>query len=236
MISTNGGAFARLVAGGAAAATALAGFTIGLAAPAHAAVTISGSTVDAAGNYVDGCISVYKFSDQDGDGTVEPFEYDFEPSVSTQGGAFDLALEDGTYKLEFYPARARRLQSEYYRDKADLASADFVTVAGAAQVLPAWTIDAIPTVTGTITTTDGRPVSDAQRARRTPPTTAAPLGERHDQPHGRLPHRRQRKPSSCASPATTRSTSKSLATEYYSDKADLAAADAVARPAPTSAP
>ncbi len=70
MMSTNGGAFVRLVAGGAAAATALAGFTIGLAAPAHAAVTISGSTVDAAGNYVDGYISVYKFSDEDGDGTI----------------------------------------------------------------------------------------------------------------------------------------------------------------------
>ena len=103
MMSTNGGAFARLVAGGAAAATALAGFTIGLAAPAHAAVTISGSTVDAAGNYVDGRISVYKFSDEDGDGTVEEFEYDFEPSVYTQAGAFDLNLEDGLYKLEFEP-------------------------------------------------------------------------------------------------------------------------------------
>ena len=59
MISTNGGAFARLVAGGAAAATALAGFTIGLAAPAHAAVNISGSLVDAAGNYVQGQVYVY---------------------------------------------------------------------------------------------------------------------------------------------------------------------------------
>src|SRR5690349_17567479 len=162
MISTNGGAFARLVAGGAAAATALAGFTIGLAAPAHAAVTISGSTVDTAGNYVDGRISVYKFSDEDGDGTVEPFEYDFLPSVPTQGGAFDLNLEDGLYKLQFYPAfESSELQSEYYRDKADLATADFITVAGAAQVLPAWTIDAVPVVFGTVTTADGRPVDNA---------------------------------------------------------------------------
>ena len=171
MISTNGGAFARLVAGGAAAATALAGFTIGLAAPAHAAVTISGSTVDTAGNYVDGRISIYKFSDLNGDGTVGPFEYDIEPSVATQGGAFDLALEDGTYKLYFRPNfESSELQAEYYRDKADLATADFVTVAGAGQVLPAWTIDAVPTVFGTITTTDGRPVDNAT-CRRTPLTT-----------------------------------------------------------------
>ena len=54
MRSTHGGAFARLVAGGTAAATAFAGLAIGLAAPAHAAVNISGSLVDAAGNYVEG--------------------------------------------------------------------------------------------------------------------------------------------------------------------------------------
>ena len=101
MTSTHGGAFVRLVAGGAATATALAGFTIGLAAPAHAAVTISGSTIDAAGNYVDGYINVYR--DEDGDGTIESSESDFALGVNTRGGAFDLTLADGTYKLDFFP-------------------------------------------------------------------------------------------------------------------------------------
>ena len=226
MMSTHGGAFARLVAGGAAAATALAGLTIGLAAPAHAAVTISGSTIDAAGNYVDGRISVYKFSDEDGDGTVEPSEWEFGAGAFTQGGAFDLNLEDGLYKLSFQPDFDRsELRGEFYRDKADLATGDFVTVAGAAQTLPAWTIDAAPTVTGTVTTTDGRPVraafvqayaaddntflasdsTDSSGAFRIGATEAVKLRFSGYDPV----------------------TKKSLATEYYSDKADLATADPV---------
>src|SRR5687768_16335826 len=146
MTSTHGGAFVRLVAGGAAAATALAGLTIGLAATAHAAVTVSGSTIDAAGNYVDGYISVFSVFDEDGDGTVEPFEGDylFDASTSTQGGAFDLVLADGNYKIQFFPYSGySELQDEWYRDKADLPSADVITVAGVAQTLPAWTIDAV---------------------------------------------------------------------------------------------
>ncbi|MGF9759605.1 carboxypeptidase-like regulatory domain-containing protein [Microvirga sp. 0TCS3.31] len=226
MMSTNGGAFVRLVAGGAAAATALAGFTIGLAAPAHAAVTISGSTIDAAGNYVDGYVSVYKFSDEDGDGTIEEFEYDFLPGVSTQGGAFDLALEDGNYKLQFYPSSGTgEYQSEYYRDKADLASGDFVTVAGAAQVLPAWTIDAIPTVTGTVATTDGRPVRGAY-VQAFAADDGASLGSDSTNASGAFSIGAQEAVKlrfSGSDPVT----GKSLATEYYSDKADLATADAV---------
>ena len=60
MMSTNGGAFVRLVAGGAAAATALAGFTIGLAAPAHAApVGVTTTLTDPAGNGLDGFVTAY---------------------------------------------------------------------------------------------------------------------------------------------------------------------------------
>ncbi|MFC7361162.1 hypothetical protein [Nocardioides astragali] len=128
--------------------------------PANAAVMVSGSTIDSAGNYVDGYVSVYKIYDEDGDGTVEPFEYDFLPGVSTQGGAFDIPLEDGTYKLEFGPS-SNQYASEYYRDKADLTTADLVTVAGAGQVLSPWTIDRLPSVAGVVQTTDGRPVRDA---------------------------------------------------------------------------
>lgn len=227
MISTNGGAFARLVAGGAAAATALAGFTIGLAAPAHAAVTISGSTIDTAGNYVDGRISVYKFSDEDGDGTVEPFEYDFLPSVSTQGGAFDLNLEDGLYKLQFYPAfESSELQTEYYRDKADLATADFITVAGAAQVLPAWTIESVPVTFGTVTTADGRPVDNAYvQAYAADDNSLLATDTTNSTGTFRIGSTEAVKLRFSGSDPKTR---KALATEYYSDKADLASADAVA--------
>ncbi|WP_457191243.1 carboxypeptidase-like regulatory domain-containing protein [Nocardioides sp. P5_E3] len=227
MISTNGGAFARLVAGGAAAATALAGFTIGLAAPAHAAVTISGSTVDTAGNYVDGRISVFKFSDENGDGTIGEFEYDYEPTVYTQGGAFDLNLEDGLYKLQFQPNfDSSELQSEYFRDKADLVSADFITVAGAAQALPAWTIDAVPTVFGTVTTTDGRPVDNASVQAYAADDNALLAGDTTNSTGTfRIGATEAVKLRFSGYDPKTK---KSLAMEYYSDKADLASADAVA--------
>ncbi len=228
MTSTHGGAFVRLVAGGAAAATALAGFTIGLAAPAHAAVTISGSTIDAAGNYVDGFIQVYR--DEDGDGTVESFESDYGLSVNTQGGAFDLALEDGIYKLGFvpgiYPAPdTDEFQREYYRDKVDVATADVITVAGAAQALPAWTIDAIPTVTGTVATTDGRALRGAT-VQAYAADDGAPLGTDTTDSSGafRIGATENVK---LKFSGHDRVTNKSLATEYYSDKADLASADAV---------
>ncbi|MBD3923466.1 carboxypeptidase regulatory-like domain-containing protein [Nocardioides cavernae] len=227
MMSTNGGAFARLVAGGAAAATALAGFTIGLAAPAHAAVTISGSTIDAAGNYVDGFVSIYKFSDEDGDGTVEEFEYDSLPSVQTEGGAFDLNLEDGLYKLQFRPDfDSSEFVSEYYRDKAALVSADFITVAGAAQTLPAWTIDAIPTVTGTVTTTDGRPVDNASVVAYAADDNATLATYTTNSTGGfRIGATEAVKLQFSGYDPKTK---KSLAMEYYSDKADIASADAVA--------
>ncbi|WP_299931031.1 hypothetical protein [uncultured Nocardioides sp.] len=227
MKSTHGGAFARLVAGGTAAATAFAGLTIGLAAPAHAAVTISGSTIDAAGNYVDGRISVYKFSDEDGDGTVEEFEYDFQPSVYTESGAFDLNLADGLYKLEFDPDfDYSQVRGEYYRDKDSLATADFITVAGAAQNLPAWTIDPVPTVTGRVATTDGRAVRNATVYAYAADDNAM-LGSHSTDASGTF---------TIGAPEAVKLqfygydpvTEKSLAMEYYNDKADLASADAVA--------
>ncbi|MBC2931662.1 carboxypeptidase-like regulatory domain-containing protein [Nocardioides sp. zg-1228] len=227
MRSTQGGAFARLLAGGTAAATACAGLAIGLATPAHAAVTISGSTIDAAGNYVDGFISIYHYSDQDGDGTVESSEYDFLPGVSTQGGAFDLNLEDGLYKLQFYPSSGTdEYRSEYYRDKADLASADFVTVAGAAQVLPAWTIDSAATVTGTVATTDGRAVRNARVEAYAADDGMFLAGDLTDSSGAfRIGADEAVKLRFSGYDSVT---GKALATEYYSDKSDLASADAVA--------
>ena len=81
------GAGRRLVATGAAAALSVAGLSVGIAAPAHAAATVSGNTIDAAGNYVDGFVSVYRVFDEDGDGTVEPDEGEYldDASVVTLG-------------------------------------------------------------------------------------------------------------------------------------------------------
>ena len=217
MISTNGGAFARLVAGGAAAATALAGFTIGLAAPAHAAVNISGSLVDATGNYVQGQVYVYT-----ADGT--PVAYDY-----TDNGTFDFALEDGAYKLEF---NGYDHADEWYRDKADEATADVITVAGAGQVLAPWTVESLPYVTGAITAPSGRPVSGG---------SVAGVRRRDRQPgrRGRTPTPRAPSASAPSLPSVKLRfsgydprTGDQLASEFYMDKGTLAAADAVA---PTSA-
>ena len=222
------GAGRRLVATGAAAALSVAGLSIGIAAPAHAAATVSGNTIDAAGNYVDGFVSVYRVFDEDGDGTVEPDEGEYldDASVVTRGGAFDLTLDDGAYKLAFFPfSNYSELQDEYYRDKADFATADVITVAGAAQTLPAWTIDAIPTVTGTVATTDGRPVQGA-----TVTAYAADdgsfLAQDQTSANGAF------KVGAAEAVKLQFSgfdsvTGKMLAMEYYSDKADLATANAV---------
>lgn len=216
MISTNGGAFARLVAGGAAAATALAGFTIGLAAPAHAAVNISGSLVDATGNYVQGQVYVYT-----ADGT--PVAYDY-----TDNGTFDFALEDGAYKLEF---NGFDHADEWYRDKADEATADVITVAGAGQVLAPWTVESLPYVTGAITAPSGRPVSGGS-VEVYDAATGNQVGEEYTDPKGGF-----RLTSSLPSVKLRFSgydprTGDQLASEFYMDKGTLAAADAVA---PTSA-
>ena len=204
----------------------MVGGSLAMMGTAHAAVTISGSTIDADGNYVDGYISVYKFYDQDGDGTVGPFEYDILDGVSTQGGAFDLALDDGTYRLRFSPGYGySELQGEYYRDKGDLGTADAITVAGAAQVLPAWTIDARPSVTGVLTTSDGRPVRNGtveayaadDNSYLGSDTTASNGAFRVGSPEA------VKLRFSGYDPVT----GKSLATEYYADKADIASANPV---------
>ncbi|MFC0222278.1 carboxypeptidase regulatory-like domain-containing protein [Nocardioides zeicaulis] len=109
---------------------------------------LSGSLVDVAGNYVEGQVTVLGPDGQ------------FVTTQAVTGGSFDIPVEDGTYKLEFDPASSE-FASEYYRDKADLATADVVTVAGAAQTLPAWTIDRRPNVLGVVRTADGRPVPGA---------------------------------------------------------------------------
>ena len=188
MISTNGGAFVRLVAGGAAAATALAGFTIGLAAPAHAAVTISGSTIDdAAGNYVDGSISVYN-------SPTRRRRHDrlvrvrLSPACARRAG-FDLdargrhlqvpvpADVDGTLHPSTTATRPTSRPPTSSRSRAPAPSRP-----GPRR--------ACPTVTGPVTTAAGRPVERRQRAGcHAADGTTCPR-RRHEQRHGRLPRRR----------------------------------------------
>jgi hypothetical protein len=206
----------------AAAMLGMVGGSLATMGTANAAVMVSGSTIDSVGNYVDGYLYVYKIYDEDGDGTVEPFEYDFLPGVSTQGGTFDIPLDDGTYKLEFSPDSSE-FTSEYYRDKADLTTADLITVAGSAQTLAPWTIDRAPSVTGVVQTTDGRAVNGANvtaydavsgnpvgydTADRTGAFRIGATAPVKLQFSGRDPF-----------------TNESLASEFWNDKASLATAD-----------
>ena len=149
MMSTNGGAFARLVAGGAAAATALAGFTIGLAAPAHAApVGVTTTVTDAAGNPVEGYVTAY-LGQSDG-------RYFYEDGQYVADGRMNLPLEPGTYKFEFQSIDGT-LAPEFYVDKPDLASADAVAVTGPTALAPI-VLATAPTATGRVVNSAGRPV------------------------------------------------------------------------------
>jgi hypothetical protein len=130
----------------AAAMLGMVGGSLATMGTANAAVMVSGSTIDAAGNYVDGYVQVYNTAT---DSTVGFYD--------AESGAFDIPLDDGTYKLRFSPSSSE-YGSEYYRDKVDYDTADIVTVAGGAQTLAPWTIDFKPSVAGVVTTTDGRPV------------------------------------------------------------------------------
>jgi hypothetical protein len=148
MTSTHGGVFARLVAGGTATATAFAGLAIGLAAPAHAAVGVTTTVTDAAGNPVEGYVSAY-LGQSDG-------SYYFEDGQYVADGRMNLPLEPGTYKFEFQSVDGT-LAPEFYVDKPDLASADAVAVTGPTALAPV-VLAAAPTATGRVVNAAGRPV------------------------------------------------------------------------------
>lgn len=153
MMSTHGGAFARLVAGGAAAATAIAGFTIGLAAPAHAApVTVTTTLTDAAGNALDGYVGIDQLQ---ADGT-----YDFLDYKYVADGAVSLALEPGTYKLQFGDEDGLFV-SEYFNDKATFELADPVVIGGPGALAPV-VLAARPSLSGQVVSPTGRPVEGVQ--------------------------------------------------------------------------
>ncbi|KRF35028.1 carboxypeptidase-like regulatory domain-containing protein [Nocardioides sp. Soil805] len=133
------------------AGTALVAAGLGLgAAPAHAADSvISGTLTDTQGNAVDAYVDVFR---QQTDGTFSDYG-----TMYADNGYFSGTYEDGVYK--FQATTYAGGYTEFYRDKADLATADAVTVGGGATALQAWTVDQ-PYVVGTVTDPSGRPVQD----------------------------------------------------------------------------
>jgi hypothetical protein len=141
----------RATAMGAGATLVAAGLSLGVMAPANAVSVVTGGVTDGLGNAIGGDLTAYL---QD-PGTGE-FSYEDTISVSSNGYIEDT-LADGVYKFEF----STGWYSEYYKDKADLATADAVTVAGGAPVaLGAWTIEQ-PYVLGTVTNAAGKPLAGA---------------------------------------------------------------------------
>lgn len=153
MMSTHGGAFARLVAGGAAAATMVAGFTIGLAAPAHAApVSVTTTLTDPAGNALDGEVEAFALQP---DGF-----YAFVDEAVVADGQVRIDLEPGTYKF-YFSDDDRVFVGEYYNDKQTLETADAVAVAGPTALAPV-ALAARPTLSGQVISPTGRPIEDAR--------------------------------------------------------------------------
>jgi hypothetical protein len=196
------------------AAGALAAAALGVvsAAPANAAVMVSGSLVDAAGNYVQGTVYAYTAA-----GAFAGFD-------NVQNGAFDIPLEDGTYKLEF--SAPSEFVSEWYRDKPDLATADVITVAGAGQVLAPWTVERIPSATGVVRTANGRAVSNA-RVRAYDAGTGNPVDDTFADQSGAFRISTTSTAVKLQFSGWDPQSGDPLATEWYNDKASLATADAV---------
>ena len=152
MSSVRRGVLARLAAGGVAGATALAGITVGLATPAHAAaVGVTTTLTDPAGNGLDGEVTAYV---QQPDGT-----YLYAADAVVADGAVSIAVEPGTYKF-YFADESRVFSGEYYNDKLDFDSADAVAVAGPTALAPV-SLAARATLSGQVVTAAGKPIDDA---------------------------------------------------------------------------
>lgn len=198
------------------AATAIFGMvggSLALMGTANAAVMLSGSAIDSTGNYVDGTVQVYNTAT---DATVGYYDAD--------SGAFDIPLDNGTYKLRFFPTSGE-YAAEYYRDKADYPTADVVTVAGVAQTLPAWTIDRLPSVAGVVQTTDGRAVRYASVTAYDAATSSFVGSDQADR-NGAF-RIGATAPVKLVFSGSDPATGDQLATEWFNDKPSQAAADAV---------
>ena len=118
----------RVAAVVAAGALATAALGAGVSAPAHAApVGVTTTVTDASGNPVEGFVTAYLGNS---DGTYFPIDSQF-----LADGVMNLPLEPGTYKFEFESADGTAA-SEFYTDKANLATADAVAVSGPTALAP----------------------------------------------------------------------------------------------------
>jgi protocatechuate 3,4-dioxygenase beta subunit len=130
------------------AAGALATGVLAIAPASAAPVGVTTTVTDSAGNPVEGYVTAYL-------GTSDGSYY----SASGQylaDGRMNLPLEPGTYKFEFESIDGT-VASEFYTDKADLASADAVAVTGPTALAPVVLAPA-PTATGRVVNAAGRPV------------------------------------------------------------------------------
>lgn len=143
----------RFTAMGAGAALVATGLSLGAMAPAFAAESVvTGALSNAQGNPVYGYVEGYR---QNTDGTFNAFPTEY---LNVDNGLISSPVEDGVYKFLFQGSSD---YTEAYLNKADLATADPVTVGGGATALAAWTIDQ-PVIAGTVVDPSGRPVEGVQ--------------------------------------------------------------------------
>ena len=116
--------------------------------PAYSApVGVTTTVTDAAGNPVEGVVTAY-LGRSDG-------SYFYADSQYLADGRMNLGLEPGTYKFEFESLDGTSA-TEFYTDKADLATADAVAVVGPTALAPV-VLAVAPTATGRVVNSAGRP-------------------------------------------------------------------------------
>lgn len=214
MSSNHRGAFARLVAGSVAAATAAAGFTVALALPASAApVAVTGILTDSAGNGIDGFVRATPIAADGSSSGTSTFSVVADGQVA-------LNVEPGAYKL-FFSDEAGTYVSEYYNDKADFSTADVVQVAGPTALAPV-ALATRPLLTGKVVDAKGVPIKNASVTVYDAAT------------NNRLTSVSTRADGAWVAGVSTGSTYKvefsgnGYAAEFYNNKATLASADPVA--------
>jgi hypothetical protein len=193
------------------AGTALVAAGLGLgASPAQADGVVTGTLTDTQGNATDGLVDVYR---QQTDGTFSDVG-----TVSSQNGYFSTTLSDGVYK--FAASTYDGSYTEFYRDKADLATADAVSVAGAAVALQPWTFDR-PYVVGTVTDASGRPAQSIEVEAVDAATQRQVYTDYTDEKGAFV------LPVGAAPVKVLANGNGRLVSEWYNDKTDFASADAV---------
>ncbi|PUA81475.1 hypothetical protein C7S10_05160 [Nocardioides currus] len=195
---------------GAGAALVAAGLSLGVMAPANAAATVNLGLIDGQGNPVSGNVTIYQ---QGSGGTFSYWGNDFVEA----SGYLETQLPDGVYKLSY----SSGTYIEYYKDKADQATADTFTVSGTTAVsLGQWTIDQ-PYLTGTVTNAAGKPLAGVEvNALDAVEGDYAGTGYTNVNGVYKFP--------SQAAPVKVAYSANGYATEYYNDKGNFAEAEPVA--------